>query len=252
MSRDHPDRLNVLGCPVDRYSASDLRDRLPVVAAGERLTHLVTLNPEQVMLARKDSNVRAIIDSAEIVTADGVGITIALRLQGLATTDRITGSEIVDWIAQDGLPVFFLGASDGVAQSAAARLRERHPAAQVAGYWSGGTPDLRFDGDSIRRIADARACVVCVAYGAPGQLRWIERNRRPLFDAGVRLAIGVGGSLDYHAGASNAAPRLIRRFGLEWLVRLIREPWRWRRQRVLPIFALLAIREAIQVRRAAR
>lgn len=229
-----------------------MRARFPEIASGERLTHLVTLNPEQVMLARKDSNVRAIIDSAEIVTADGVGITIALRLRGVAATDRITGVEIVDWIAEDGLPVYFLGGKDGVAQSAAARLSERHPAAQITGYWSGGTPDPRFDGESIRRIADTRACVVCVAYGAPGQLRWIERNRRPLFDAGVRLAIGVGGSLDYHGGASKAAPRLIRKIGLEWLVRLIREPWRWRRQRVLPIFALLAIREAIQVRLAAR
>jgi hypothetical protein len=82
---------------------------------------------------------------------------------------------------------------------------------------------------------------VLVAYGAPGQVHWIARNQRELAEMGVRLAIGVGGTLDYLAGRVPRAPAPVRAVGLEWLYRLIRQPWRWRRQRVLPGFAFLGL-----------
>jgi N-acetylglucosaminyldiphosphoundecaprenol N-acetyl-beta-D-mannosaminyltransferase len=212
----------------------------------------VTLNPEQVMQARADTSIRGVIERAEIVTADGVGITLALRLRSEEQPDRITGVEIVEWIADLGLPVYFLGGAEGVGEAAADRLRERFPATNVVGCWADGTPDPDDDDVSLERIEASRASVVCVAYGAPAQLRWIERNRQRLFDAGIRLTIGVGGTLDYHAGTVKRPPRIVRRLGLEWLIRLIREPWRWRRQTVLPVFAILASWEAVRSRRARR
>jgi N-acetylglucosaminyldiphosphoundecaprenol N-acetyl-beta-D-mannosaminyltransferase len=245
-------RSHVLGCPVDRISAVALRRQLPEIARGARLTHLVTLNPEQVMQARADPDLRAIIERAELVTADGAGITAALRLQGERSPERITGVEIVEWLAKLGLPLFLLGGVEGVAERAAHRLRERHPATEVLGHWSSGTPEPHDDAESIRRIGQSAARVVCVAYGAPRQLHWIERNRHALQKAGVGLAVGVGGALDYHAGAVQRPPRLVRRIGLEWLARLIREPWRWRRQTVLPVFAVLAAREAVAIRLSGR
>ncbi|MGI8644555.1 MAG: WecB/TagA/CpsF family glycosyltransferase, partial [Thermomicrobiales bacterium] len=82
---------------------------------------------------------------------------------------------------------------------------------------------------------------VCVAYGAPDQVVWIDRNQAALADAGVRLAIGVGGALDYLAGALPRAPAWMRRAGSEWLYRLLCQPWRWRRQLALPCFVVLVI-----------
>lgn len=248
MSRRPSDRTVVLGCPVDGLTAAELRGLLPAIASSDDLTHLVTLNPEQVMLARSDPDVRAIVERAEIVTADGVGITLAIRLRGERPPDRITGVDVVEWIAELGLPIFFLGGKDGIAEQAAARLTERYPACRVVGWWSAGGPEPRDDDEAIRRIAESGAQVVAVAYGAPAQVRWIERNRDRLTGAGVRLAVGVGGALDYHAGAIPRAPQPVRVLGLEWLVRLMREPWRWRRQLALPVFAALAIREAVEVR----
>ena len=252
MSLDRTDRPRVQGCPVDRIPAKELQRQLRELADGEGLTHVVTLNPELVMQARADASINAIINAAEIVTADGVGITAAIRAQGETPPERITGVELVDWIAADGPPLFLLGGAEGVAANASARLRERFSTANVVGHWSWGSPEPRDDDESIRRIRASAARVVCVAYGAPGQLLWIERNRQRLEGAGVRLAIGVGGALDYHAGAILRASPLVRRLGLEWLVRLAREPWRWRRQRVLPVFAILAMREAISVRTGRR
>ena len=110
------------------------------------------------------------------------------------------------------------------------------------------TDDLRLahvladDAESIARIREREANVVLVGYGAPAQVVWIRRNRDALAEAGVRIAIGVGGALDYLAGTAPRAPELARRLGLEWAYRLAREPWRWRRQLALPMFAYLVAR----------
>ncbi len=87
----------------------------------------------------------------------------------------------------------------------------------------------------IERIRTAQADVLCVAYGAPAQELWIRRNLSRL---PVALAMGVGGAYDFLSGRQRRAPHLMQRLGLEWLHRLYREPWRWRRMLALPRFAV--------------
>ena len=93
----------------------------------------------------------------------------------------------------------------------------------------------------MRRISTAQADIVLVAYGAPKQDKWIDRN---LVRTGARVAIGMGGSFDFVVGTQRRAPQWIRRLNLEWLYRLVREPWRWRRQLALPRFVWRVIRNA--------
>lgn len=212
------------------------------------MLHILTLNPEQVMAARRSAAVAALVRSAGLVTADGVGITLALSLQGTTGVERVTGVQLMSDLADLGIPTYFLGGRPGAAERAAERVSADVPAARVVGAWSGGVAHLRDDGQTVRRIADSGAQAVLVAYGAPVQSEWIERNRHALEDAGVRIAIGVGGALDYAAALVPPAPRWISAAGLEWLYRLIREPWRWRRQLVLPRFAVLAAVEASRMR----
>jgi N-acetylglucosaminyldiphosphoundecaprenol N-acetyl-beta-D-mannosaminyltransferase len=107
----------------------------------------------------------------------------------------------------------------------------------IAGTWADGSPAAEYDHEAVERIEASGARVVAVAYGAPGQILWIERNQQRLAEREVRLVVGVGGALDYLSGTATRPPNIIRRLGLEWLFRLLREPWRWRRQRVLPVFA---------------
>jgi N-acetylglucosaminyldiphosphoundecaprenol N-acetyl-beta-D-mannosaminyltransferase len=130
-----------------------------------------------------------------------------------------------------------------VAARAAANLTTRYPGARIAGWWSEGTPEPADDAASLERIAASGARSVAVAYGAPGQVLWIMRNQAALSDLGVRVAVGVGGALDFVAGVTPRAPRWMRAAGLEWLFRLARQPWRWRRQLALPMFALAVLRE---------
>ena len=245
------DRPSVLGIPIDAAGMAAVDARL---AAADGLTHVATVNPEYAMLARRDPVFAAALAAAEVHLADGVGITLALRLRGIAAV-RATGVALVDHLVATGEPTFLLGAAPGVAEAAARVLAQRHRLGRVAGWWADGTPDRSHDDESLRRIVASGATVVLVAYGAAGQVAWIERNRARLETAGVRVAAGIGGALDYHAGRTRLAHPLVRRVGLEWLNRLAREPWRWRRQTVLPVFALLAVgeagREALRGRRGA-
>jgi N-acetylglucosaminyldiphosphoundecaprenol N-acetyl-beta-D-mannosaminyltransferase len=241
-------RVSVLGCPVDLLDPRAFVASLPDVAEGEALTNIVTLNPEQIMAARREPTVASVLHQAQIFTIDGAGLALALRARGLTGVRRITGVDLVEALVEQRIPTFLLGGAPGAAEQAARRLAACYPLARIAGSWSGGTPRERDDPQSIARIALSGAKAVAVAYGAPAQTNWIERNRAALEEAGVRIAIGVGGSLDYHAGIVRRAPGLVRRAGLEWLFRLIAEPWRLRRQLVLPGFAVLALAEAIRVR----
>lgn len=240
------DRVAILGVPFDRVD-------LPAAAAlilgrldrAER-TFVITANPEFVMLARRDAELRRIVRDADLVVADGTGVVVAARLLGDPLA-RVPGrhlvATLVPELARRGARCFLLGAAPGVAERAAAELRRRAPALVVAGCYAGSADD---DADTVPRVRDARPDVLLVAYGMPRQERWLERNLRSL--PTVRLAIGVGGVFDQLAGVQRVPPALVHRLGLEWLWRLLREPSRWRRQRVLPLFAVLVLRERLRGR----
>jgi N-acetylglucosaminyldiphosphoundecaprenol N-acetyl-beta-D-mannosaminyltransferase len=214
-----------------------------------RTRHIVTLNPEMTMAARHDADLRALINRADLVLADGVGIVLAARLRGVRDLSRFTGVDLIEALAEraaiDAWRIFLLGACLGVADDAADRLHKRFPSLQVAGTHA-GSPGTEEDAEGSGRVRAANADIVCVAYGAPAQEWWIERNRGAL---GAAVAIGVGGAFDFLAGQVPRAPEPLRRMGLEWAYRLWREPWRWRRMLALPRFALAAVEEALRLGR---
>jgi N-acetylglucosaminyldiphosphoundecaprenol N-acetyl-beta-D-mannosaminyltransferase len=240
-------RIAILGVPVDAVGPVEVRSALRDFFAEDwdgRCRHVVTLNPEYVMRARTDAVFAGAIAEADVVTADGVGVVIAARLLDARVgrrVARVTGVDLLDWLAGEsgalGAPLYLLGADRGVAAAAAAELSRRHPGARIAGWWSDGTAAPTDDAEALERIRASGARAVAVAYGAPGQVLWIARNQARLADVGVRVAIGVGGALNYLAGRAPWAPVVVRRLGFEWLFRLVAEPWRWRRQVVLPVFA---------------
>jgi N-acetylglucosaminyldiphosphoundecaprenol N-acetyl-beta-D-mannosaminyltransferase len=212
-----------------------------------RCRHIVTLNPETVMMARKNGALRAAIERADLITIDGVGVLLALRLLRCRATPvgRVTGVDLVQHLAAERRPLFLLGGHAGNGARAAERLGG-------AASWDLGDPAEKNDRESQARIRESAARSLAVAYGVPAQTLWIERNRDALTEAGVRIAVGVGGAVDFLSGNVPRAPRWVQRIGLEWLYRLVKEPWRWRRQLVLPLFAVLVIGEWMRnVRRSA-
>jgi N-acetylglucosaminyldiphosphoundecaprenol N-acetyl-beta-D-mannosaminyltransferase len=131
-----------------------------------------------------------------------------------------------------------------VAEQAAAIFQTRYPGLIIAGTHA-GSPALEENDEIVARINDSRADLLFVAYGAPRQDKWIARNREKL--STVRVALGVGGALDFVTGKAIRAPRWLQRLGMEWLHRLYHEPWRWRRMVALPRFVWRVIRSKWQV-----
>ncbi len=232
-----PDAIPILGIPVHAVTMDETLALVEGYMAGARLHQLATVNPEFVMAAQDDAEFRRVLTGADLCLPDGVGLLYAARRAGRRLPERVPGSELVYRLAERaaarGWPLFLLGAAPGVAEAAAAILCDRYPGLRVAGTYA-GSPDPAEDDALVARVNASGAALLYVAYGAPRQDKWIARNRDAL--TSVRVAIGVGGSLDFVTGRAVRAPQWAQRLGLEWLHRLVKEPWRWRRMLALPRF----------------
>ena len=238
-----PARVDILGVGFDRVDLAAAAERIIERHAAGQRTFVITANPEFVMLCRRDPDLGGIARAADLVVADGTGVLVASRMLRDPLPGRVPGRLLVPAVLQLASgPVFLLGAAPGVAERAAAALVRRIPSLQVAGTHA-GSPAPEEDQAIRGRIEATGARVVLVAYGMPAQERWIARNL-PLLPS-VRTAIGVGGVFDQLAGRVRVPPRFVHAIGLEWLWRLGFEPSRWRRQRVLPVFAALVARQRI-------
>lgn len=255
-------RAEVLGLPVDRMRAAEAlaclagwidaarATKAPAQPSQQRNSasatkQVVTLNPEMVMAARHDAALSAAIRAADLVLPDGIGVVWALRLRGQPTPERVTGVDLLDTFAnvaaRRGYRIFLLGGQPEVAARAARRLCARYPGLEVVGT-AAGSPTERDAPGLLARIRASGAEAVFVAFGVPTQERWIAKHRMQL---GAAVAMGVGGALDVYAGRVRRAPRWMRRSGMEWLYRLARQPWRWRRMLALPRFAVAVGFEAL-------
>jgi len=248
-------RQSILGVPVDPLDRAAALGRIAGWLARERgaeLAHVVTVNPEFVVAARRNREFASVLHTSALATADGVGIMLAGRVLGVPVGERITGVDLVEGLAEmsaldANCRLFLLGAGPGIADEAATALRERYPGARIAGTFAGSSADRGF-AEIEGRLAESGATALLVAFGHPTQDLWIARHREALAAHGILVSIGVGGTFDYLSGRVPRAPQLVRKVGLEWLYRLIRQPWRWRRQLALPLFVLLVIRERLRRR----
>ena len=214
------------------------------VQAGAR-AHIATVNPEFVMRARQDPHFHDLLERTRLNVPDGVGVVVAGRLGRKHVPGRVTGvalmREAMRLAAVREWPVALVGGVPGVAEAAAKRLTHDVPGLRPPHTFAGIREP---EGDDAARefLRQVRPCILCVGYGAPHQEFWIDRN----LDADAAcVAIGVGGTLDYLSGRVPRAPATLRSIGLEWAYRLWRQPSRWRRMRVLPVFAALAAREIL-------
>ena len=236
-----PTRARVLGCPVDVVDMDAAVRRLADLIDAHDIPGgalVVTLNPEMVMRARRDPDFAATLEGAALLVPDGVGVVRALRRRGFRRAVRVGGADLLEaylpHAVARGDRVALVGGVAGVADAAAAALRRRHPGLDVVA--DGGDPDA----GTAARVAALGPALVCAAYGAGAQERFLRDHLRGI---GAAAGIGVGGTLDYLAGRLRRAPALLRSAGFEWLWRLMLEPSRWRRQLVLPHFWWLERRE---------
>jgi N-acetylglucosaminyldiphosphoundecaprenol N-acetyl-beta-D-mannosaminyltransferase len=237
-----PTAISILGIPVHDVTTDETLALIDQFVREQTPHQLCTVNPEFIMLAQKDLEFKQILDRSALNLPDGIGVVWAAKRLGQPLRERVAGSDLVGLLAdraqKTGWRIFLLGAADGVAEQAAIILRERYPQTHIVGAYA-GSPRPEDEVEIAARIRSSGADVLLVAYGAPQQDKWIARNIEP---TGVAVAIGIGGSLDFVVGTQKRAPQWLQRVGLEWLYRLVREPWRWRRQLALPKFAWHVLR----------
>lgn len=244
--------VTILGVRVDCIDFAGLLDLLDWWVVQRRAhgpeqpcRQVCTVNPEFIVDAREDPAFAAVLRRADLRVPDGVGVLWAANLLGAALTERVTGSDgiyrIAERAALRGWRVFLLGAAPGVAQATALRLRDLYPDLIVAGAYDGDPSDAAWP-SLAPWLHSTQPDILFVAFGHPKQDFWIDRHREELPAA---VALGVGGAFDFVAGVTQRAPVWMRRLGLEWLHRLIRQPWRWRRMSKLPRFALLVLRQRL-------
>ncbi len=235
--------VHVLGIRFHRVSIAQAVERVLYWITEESRRMVITAGPEFVMKTIADNALQRIAQSADLVTADGIGVVWAARRAGRPVPERVTGVELIRHLFDEAnarhqpLRVFVLGATEVALQSCLRQFQVDYPDFIFAGHNGYFTPQ---DTEGLlQEIHDFHPHVWLVGLGQPRQEHLIYEH---LGQLPPMVAIGVGGSIDVWGGTVKRAPRLIQRFNLEWLYRLLKQPSRWRRQLALPKFAWRVIR----------
>ena len=237
----------IFGMPFDALTEAGALDRIFELAKapqGERGCRIaVTINVDFIVntwyacsAAPRNPELAAVLRRAELSVADGMPLVWLSRLLGTPLPERVAGSDLVPMIAEraarENVKIYFLGGKEEYTRRAAEILRERYPGVEIVGIDSPfvklDAPDAaELDREICRKINDSGASILLVGFGNPKQELWLERNRNNLK---CGIAIGVGGTFNFIAGAVKRAPRWMRRTGTEWIYRIIQEPGRlWKR-----------------------
>ena len=222
--------FDILGVRICQKSKRELLSRLAADLKHGRQSAIFTPNSQMLLAASKDRELRKLLNSSELNIPDGVGVRLAARLRGVRL-ESMSGIDIAEELlsvaASKGYRVFFLGAKRGVAEKAADNMSVRYPTLQICGMHHGYFDKNGEENASVlKKIRTAAPDILFVCFGFPVQEKWIIENRASL--PSVKLALGLGGSLDVWSGNLRRAPLLVQKAGLEWLWRTVLEPKRAR------------------------
>lgn len=190
----------------------------------------VVVNAAKVVAAARDSAFRDLVAGFDIINADGLPVVWAARLLGIPIPEQVRGIALMDALVEHsetkGYQVFFLGATPDVVERVVEVYTDRYKHLRVAGYRHGFFRQEE-EAALVQQINDSGAHILFVGMPTPRKELFLARYRTELK---VPFSMGVGGSFDVVAGKTREAPLWMRRYGLEWLYRLIQEPRRmWRR-----------------------
>ncbi len=235
--------VSVFGVPVCKWGMTDTVAHLTDAVADKVPHHVITANPIMMMAAIENPDYKAMMQTAELIVADGTGLVWAAQKGGDPVAERVPGYELLHELMKQGerrgWKVYLLGSAPDVVKETARRLALQYPGVTIAGYRDGYFgPDQ--DQEVIDEIVKAAPDLLFVARGADTQEPWIAKYKDVLR---VPVMMGVGGSFDVISGRTKRAPMAFRKLRLEWMYRLLKEPTRFRRMLALPKFAVRVLRE---------
>lgn len=241
--------IKIFGVRINNLDMNETLDYINNYISSDEFNYIFTPNPEIVMRAGRESDFKTIINSSSLNLCDGIGLIIASKIKKKPLKSRVTGYDtsikILELMNEKKLAIFLLGAKPGIAEKAIEKINNDYPNIRIAGFNNGyfkgshnGNIACNEEETLIRKINDSNADVLFVGMGAGYQEKFIYYNRDKLK---TKLAIANGGVIDVLAGNVKIAPKFIRKIGLEWLYRLIKEPKRFKRQLDIPKFLLKLI-----------
>ncbi len=236
-------RLNILNIWVDPVSMNDALEQVKqFIEHGDHPHTIFAANPEKNFSVPRDPLLYEAFKTADLLIPDGIGVVLAARLLHRARLSRLPGVELMHAIcrlaAEKGYRIFIYGAREEVSKVAYERLHKLYPGVHLVGRANGYVQDNEMP-QLIEQINETRSEILFLALGSPKQEKWLSEHKDSLKT--VRVCQGIGGTLDTIAETVKRAPDIWCRFNAEWLYRLLVEPRRIKRQKVLPLFAWLVL-----------
>ncbi len=238
--------VKILGLSVNNLTMVDTLDKIEEFVRIGEPHHVITADSSMLVMAQSDLSLREIIQNADLVTPDSSGVLWAARRLKCPLKAQISGvvigEKLCERSAKSGFTLFFLGAAPGVAAQAAEKMQSKYPGCKVV-----GTQDGFFKPEETEKVIDnivqCKPDVLLVAMGIPKQEKWIAQFRHSL---GVSVLIGVGGTLDVLSGTTKRAPYLFQKLRLEWLWRVVSNPSKISKVKLLPVFVRMVLKNGCE------
>lgn len=228
------ERTEVLGISFDNITLNQAVARASDWLSLCGFHYVVTPNPEFILQGQSDPEFAQILNGADLVLPDGIGVIYSAKILGTPLQERVPGIDFASLLLREldsvGGSLFLLGAKEGVATLAGENIRAQYPNITIAGVHHGYFKEPQ-DSEIATRVEQSGADVIFACLGAPRQEQFISKWGTTM---GVKIAVGLGGAMDVFAGTVERAPEWWQQHHLEWLYRLKKEPWRWKRMAKLP------------------
>jgi N-acetylglucosaminyldiphosphoundecaprenol N-acetyl-beta-D-mannosaminyltransferase len=225
-----PDRIDFLGIPIDNLTMDEAIEQILQRARRPTPSQLCFVNADCVNISYRDADYSGLLQSSDMVLADGIGVKLAGRILNTNIRQNVNGTDLFPLLCAEmekqGHSLYLLGGKPGVAADVAAWVAGKYPALPLRGHRNGFFKPGE-TAEVLQGIRDSGAEILLVALGAPRQDKWIREH---LQETGARLSMGVGGLFDFYSGRIPRAPVWVREIGMEWFYRFVQEPGRmWRR-----------------------
>ena len=243
------DMVKIFGVNICNTTLDETVNLLETYLKENKLRTIYTPNTEIVMAAKKDEELRDLINKGDLILADGIGLIYGSKIKKKPLKGRVTGIDtsikLLEIANTNSYSLYLLGGKDGIAKVAADNIMGKYPNINVVGYHHGyfkgshlglkNEPEEKAIIDEINKL---NPDIIFVGFGFPKQEIWIDSNKDIITG---KVIIGNGGVMDILSGNSKRAPDIFIKLGLEWLYRLFQDPSRIKRQIVLPKFLLEVI-----------
>lgn len=240
----------LLGIEIDQYKKGEILEKIKKYTLGKgSFCHIISLNPENLVIASRNHLFKKVIRTGQIKIIDGAGIVLAGQILNIDIPPRLQGVELMEKmvkVASDQrMKVLLIGGNGNLAEKLEDCYRAKYPELEIMGIK--GINNIKrvkkSEEDNIFSIVtDYKPRLIFVSFGSPYQELWIYRNQDRFKGA---VCMGVGGAFSFLSGSISRAPKWMRKLGLEWFFRLLTQPWRIRRQLRLIKFGFLVFKQKL-------